>query len=44
MLFCTACGLGHVLFLDDLDAGHLLQLGRGLGVRLVVAVVVRGPT
>jgi hypothetical protein len=21
MVFCTACGLGHVLFLDHLDAG-----------------------
>ena len=32
--------LGHLLFLDDLHAGHLLQDGRALGMGLVVAVVV----
>jgi hypothetical protein len=34
--------LGHVFFFDHLDAGHLLQLGRGFGVRLVVAEIVPG--
>jgi hypothetical protein len=33
-------GLGHVLFFHHLDAGHLLELGGGLGLRLVVAKVV----
>ena len=33
-------GLGHVLFLDHLDAGHLLHQRGRLGVRLVVAVVI----
>ncbi len=33
-------GLGHVLFLDHLDASHLLHHGHGFSVRLVVAEVV----
>src|SRR4029077_11788187 len=33
-------GLRHLLLLDHRDAGHLLEGGGGLGLRLVVAVVV----
>ena len=33
-------GFRHFLFLDDLEAGHLLQRRGALGVSLVVAVVV----
>ena len=33
-------GLGDFLFLDHLDAGHLLERGGAGGVRLVVAIVV----
>ena len=33
-------GLGHVLFFHHFNAGHLFYFSRGLGLRLVVAVVV----
>ena len=41
--FLDGDGLRHLLFLDDLHAGHLLQDSRALGMGLVVAVVVARP-
>ena len=43
MVFATCDGLRDALLLDHLDAGHLLDRGGALGVRLVVAEIVARP-